>query len=408
MKKTFEVVGLTFVLLAGFTAMAAEEADTKPNTKRTQLIILGTLHGGHFQNPSYGPNVLKEILLSLKPDAILNESSLSEAENDGRPICREIRVPEFWASDRVATQLGIRQIPYDRPERQELYRKTRYYERQKKSFDQYQAWAEETKKKDPENADLVVLGLWGTASSSQMYFHLRAGPEIINSNGFDSVIRIKHTVYQSITPELLAKYPGNEELVKEFEFFGDEWRERNEIMADNILKAAREFVGDRLVVLTGSEHRYILRDLLEAAEEVELKEYWQVVDVDLSGAREADANLTAEIEEMKQDTEAYIQLAGSYWKAVIRGDWAEVGGLGTGRGAEWCKKTLGTNLPVEIVEIGQPRRERSFPTGLITPCKVKFEDGQTLEFHLIISSKKVDGKWVRTISRVWRKGTLLE
>ena len=46
-------------------------------------------------------------------------------------------------------------------------------------------------------------------------------------------------------------------------------------MVDNIVKAAKNHPGKRLVVITGATHRYVLRDLLKNEECIELKEYWE-------------------------------------------------------------------------------------------------------------------------------------
>ncbi|MHC4572442.1 MAG: hypothetical protein ACYS0C_10260, partial [Planctomycetota bacterium] len=93
--------------------------------KKTQVVIIGTIHGGHYKNPKYSCEVLKEIILSLKPDAILNELPLSLVDPNDRPLFRNPnKHPEGWAADTVATKLGIRQIPFDRPDRQENFKKT--------------------------------------------------------------------------------------------------------------------------------------------------------------------------------------------------------------------------------------------------------------------------------------------
>ena len=78
-----------------------------------------------------------------------------------------------------------------------------------------------------------------------------------------------------IRPKLLMA-AGERELAEEFLFVSDEWQERNQIMARHIRETACKFPGKRLVVLAGAEHRYILRELLAKAPEVELKEFYEV------------------------------------------------------------------------------------------------------------------------------------
>jgi hypothetical protein len=109
---------------------------------------------------------------------------------------------------------------------------------------------------------------------------MNGAPEIINSEAHDSIVRIKHSFWYDIVPTILEKYPEYETLINEDHFFRDQWRQRNRIMADNIIKAAKQYTGKRLVVVTGATHRYILRDLLKDEKSIELKEYWQIIEPD--------------------------------------------------------------------------------------------------------------------------------
>lgn len=100
---------------------------------------------------------------------------------------------------------------------------------------------------------------------------------MINSIGFDEIVRIKHSVWYRIMPSILAEYPGYESVAEDWAFLGREWDERNSIMADNIMKASGEYPGRRLVAVVGCEHRYILRDLLLERDGVLLKEFWEIL-----------------------------------------------------------------------------------------------------------------------------------
>jgi hypothetical protein len=274
MKK--EVILLSLAMLCWPVQAFAGDANSSPvpQPPKTTVILVGTIHKGHYTNPDYSPEVLKEIILSLKPDAILNELPLSQVDPNGRPIYRDRdKHPEGWAADTVATQLGIRQIPFDRPDREKNFQKTSYFQRQTQSGEMIRKWMDDIKSKDPNSFDLKILelGVWASQAQSRL-----AKPEVINSDAFDSVIRIKKAVEYEITPQILAKYKGYETAASDCAFLGEQWRERNRIMADNIIKAAKKNPGKRLVAITGSEHRYILRDLLAKEESIELKEYWEL------------------------------------------------------------------------------------------------------------------------------------
>ena len=253
------------------------ESQVPPETKKTQVVIIGTIHDKHYKNPKYSPEILKQIILSLNPDAILNELPLSQVDPNGRPLFRDPnKHPEGWVADTVATQLGIKQIPFDRPDREENFKKTNYFERQKRASKLANEWGEQIVKEDPNSVDCKIAQLFNYAGQAERHLFMNCAPEVINSEAHDSIIRIKHSLWYDILPTILKNYPGYETLIDDYHFERDQWQQRNEIMANNIIKAAKEYPGKRLVVITGATHRYILQDLLKREESIELKEYWEI------------------------------------------------------------------------------------------------------------------------------------
>jgi len=254
-------------------------ADSKVSakTQKTQVVIVGTIHGGHYKNPKYNPEILRQIILSLKPDAILNEQPLSQVDPNGRPLFRDPQKhPEGWAADVVAVKLGIKQIPFDRPDRQENFKKTNYFGRQERGNKLFNEWFKQKTKEDPNSVDLKIARLLGHVGQAEGYLFINSEPAIINSEAHDSVIRIKMSLCYDIIPTILKKYPEYETVINDFHFARDQWHQRNRIMVDNIIKAAKQYPGKRLVVITGASHRYILRDLLKDEENIDLKEYWEL------------------------------------------------------------------------------------------------------------------------------------
>ncbi len=288
-KLCLSFIAVFLIVFNCYAAGGAAEPNKAHQPEKTEVVIIGTIHNKHYTNPEYSPDVLKDIILALKPDAILNELPLSLVEPNGRPIER-IRGednrggPECWAADTVAQQLGIRQIPYDRPDRQENFKKTNYFERQKRANELANKWAAELSKNDPNSVDLKTAMLMSYAGQAEAVLFLNAGPQLINSDAHDSIIRIKHSVWHDIMPTILETHAGHKTLVDDYHFAAEQWQERNRIMADNIIKAAGEYKGKRLVVVTGATHRYILRDLLKNAPGIELKEYWEIIGPEVSKA----------------------------------------------------------------------------------------------------------------------------
>jgi len=285
MAKIFRISVLVLLCCGLYAAGNTTESNAPEETKKTEVVIIGTIHSAHHKNPNYSPDTLKEIILSLKPDAILNELPLSLVDSNGRPLekfrSKGSSCPEVWAADEAAMELSIKQIPFDRPDRQENFKKTKYFEREKRANKTAKKWYEQIKKEDPNSTDIkITLLWWRDAEIAHGHLMTNGSPEIINSKTFDSIIRIKHSVWYDILPSVLTKYPGYETLIEDWHFARDQWCERNKIMADNIIEAAKDHPGKRLVIATGCYHRYILRDLLRDEPCVELKEYWEIVKPD--------------------------------------------------------------------------------------------------------------------------------
>ena len=285
------IILVCFILCIGHSYAQTEDGH---NAKKTQIIIIGTIHSAHYENPDYSPAKLKEIMLSLEPDVILNELPLSRVDPNGRPLFRNRQKnPEGWAADTVAQQLGIKQIPFDRPDRQENFRKTKYFEKQKKANELGKKCGECLLQNEPNSINVKITQLQGYAGCAEGTLFRNAGPKVINSEAHDSIIRIKQSLRYEIIPEILQKYPECKELFQFDHFFRDQWNIRNNIMVDNIIRAAKEYPGKRLVVITGATHRYILRDLLKDNPNIELKEYWEVVGADIFNCKPNPPNKSA-------------------------------------------------------------------------------------------------------------------
>ncbi len=276
--KIFKTLILTLAGWGLFTTNVCAEPEIPVDCNKTQVVIIGTIHKFHYESPKYTPEVLKGIILDLKPDVILNELPLSQVDPNGRPLHREyLRHPEGWAADTVAQQLGIKQIPFDRPDRQENFRKTKYFERQRKANELRKQCGKCLLQNEPNSLNVKIAQLQGYAGQAEASLFRNAEPEVINSEAHDSIIRIKKSLWYEIVPEILQKYPECKELIESDHFFQDQWNIRNQIMADNIVKVTKGHPGKRLVVITGATHRYILRDMLKSEEQIDLKEYWELI-----------------------------------------------------------------------------------------------------------------------------------
>ena len=254
--------------------------DMPANSTRTQIVIIGTLHGRHSESAHYSVNVLKRILEDLRPAAILVELPRAWVGENGR-VAPDLRkgsnCPEVAATDEVAAKLGVRQIAFDRPDRQENFQNTRYFERLERTDNLIEELGRVLRRDDPTSTDLKTLSMLEYAAEAQEEMSLRCGPDVVNSRAFDQLIRLKHALWYDVVPSVVERHRGYEGVAEALRFFGAEWVERNAIMAENIVQAAADFRGKRLVVTTGCEHRYVLRDCLASRESVELTEFWEIL-----------------------------------------------------------------------------------------------------------------------------------
>lgn len=241
---------------------------------------MGTLHGMHPQNSRYSVDILRDLIVRLKPGAILIEPPPmigGESTSEKQWAVGRFANDENWSANAAADVFQIPVFAYDREGRNEYYQETNCFDRQERLNRRINSWRSSTDNTTMAPAEGALLGpLLGNPARSRDYFMVNTGPELINSEGFDRIIRVKHFIWEELMPELSAKVKSLNDFAGEFVFFRDEWHERHRIMAGNIATQARKRPGQRIVVLCRCEHRYILRDLLLAQPEVHLKEFYEV------------------------------------------------------------------------------------------------------------------------------------
>lgn len=276
-KTVFAVFAL---LVASCLATRAQTNAMAMATVPTQVVIIGTIHDGHRENTNYSLDILRNIIVTLKPSAILVELP---PDINGWPTVQNGRVTnglvqnEDLAANQAADALGVKVIPYDRQGRNEFYKNTRYFARQKTASARLNGWFEAQIRKETNSIQILAMRLESDAETGQSRINASGRPKDLNSPAYDMLVATKRGMFDDVLPKLLV-VAGERELAEEYLFFDDEWQERNRTMVRNIQDITRTFMGKRLVVLAGSEHRYILRELLGKVPELELKEFYQVPD----------------------------------------------------------------------------------------------------------------------------------
>ena len=136
----------------------------------TQVVILGTLHGSHKTSTNYSLEVLRKVIVAMKPAAILVEQP---PDRDGQPTVRDGRATnpggsvECTVANLAADDLDVNVIPYDREGRDELYQKTRYFARQQAAYARLDQWLEAQKRNAPDSIPILADRLQTEAVTSQ-------------------------------------------------------------------------------------------------------------------------------------------------------------------------------------------------------------------------------------------------
>jgi hypothetical protein len=251
-----------------------------------ELIIIGTLHGGHNTARHYTPEALLRILLALRPHRFCAEAEGHHIGEDGYarppadPEAERVWMPDGWALEEASRELQVRLLPFEWEGYGKRLRETRLIERSDTATAQFEQLLAELTATDPACLECQLAQIVERADQCQTILGQHAAPETINSDAFDHVVRIKHSFPNTLLP-LLAKRDDHEkyaEMVAGFRFIFEDWQERNDAMASNLARICAERPGRRLVVVTGAEHRYALRDRLAGRAGVVLKEFWEVLE----------------------------------------------------------------------------------------------------------------------------------
>ena len=269
------ISGICFVIAVVPIGSLAETV----KADQTEVVLVGTLHEYHDHLPNYSRDILRDIIISAQPAAILYEMP---SVLDGLPtsvngrINTRFRDNESVAVNQAADSLQVPVFPYDREGRNEIYVKTRYFEREQYAFGELMKWGEWTSEDPNEKAAAVATGcLFESVQQAQMEVVTTAGPQVLNSSVFDLLSKNKHCLVYELWPALLTS-ADQDSVIADLKFLNEEWNTRNGIMADNIIRIAQGYVGKRLVVLCGAEHRHDLRELLATRNTVKVLEYYEL------------------------------------------------------------------------------------------------------------------------------------
>lgn len=246
------------ILFAGlflFVSVCSPLLSAQESLKKTEIIIIGTLHQ---EKPSFTSKNLVDILKKVRPDVILIELDSSFFTADFQLKKYYPNSLEDQAIKELLTIYPVKLRPFEIEGRNEFYKKTNYFNQEDLLFEKIN----ELNKTN--QLSRQSKNLW-----KKMRYYLRQRdkwsnkkPEEINSFACDAVLNQKNWYLDQGTAQLIKITPQLEPFTEFSNMSGSFWIVRNDAMIQNIKRYAKEFPGQRLVVITGFEHRYYLRSHL--------------------------------------------------------------------------------------------------------------------------------------------------
>jgi hypothetical protein len=188
--------------------------------------------------------------------------------------------PEIRAAMTMMRKLGIRLVPIDRTDRDEFYACTGYADRLAAYIELLQTHATQVTKtgSDPYGARVLSDGIGFLDSWDAVRNQLP--PEVVNSSAYDKLAEFQWNLFLRTLPQTVLRHLPDDSsrgaLQNEVRYFEDEWHTRTDAMVANIGGACIHYLGKRVVVFVGADHRYDIIPRLRARPEIELREYWDV------------------------------------------------------------------------------------------------------------------------------------
>lgn len=216
---------------------------------KTEVLVLGTIHGNHFENPNYSPAHLLGIFEKFSPQVAILEvlpEYLNNPHNVAPPEMGKIIMP--YCKEHNIKIYGMDYFPYD------------VNNLQKDKEEQFKKLSEEVDK-DPVKKKKIED--FENSSYGKKY-----GNEYMaafNSNKKDAFYFNSKEI-----KEFLREYYSKIYQILGDTAYSDYWETRNLKMSELTLKAIKENPNKRIIVCTGSDHVYWIEDYLKKIENIKV------------------------------------------------------------------------------------------------------------------------------------------
>lgn len=207
--------------------------------KKTEVVILSTLHQFHATNANYSFEILSKTIETIKPDVLALELTPKDLQTG-----REQKVKLEYAKSVFPL---IEKHKY----------KTVTLEPDEPLFTELINLLKESNKENQEKSPQKVeaFSIYSDALYDYLFKHWNS-VKAVNSSETDALFEVKHNFQNSLFGEKEAKV----------------WNDWNTHFLKQILNSAAQNNGKRILVLVGAEHSYWLRKNLRIKPEINLLE----------------------------------------------------------------------------------------------------------------------------------------
>lgn len=252
---------LTLILCLSVTIITFAQSD------KTEIYVIGTVHE---KSKILDPNRLFEILNVIKPDVLLQE-------NDTEQIKKYFDEIRPNSNEQAATILYLKKYPKTVNAPFEFEGRNEY----RKNHGMVPTdnltinLMDSLYNKDLLNHEEMKIYKSYIDANKKLKEYFDKEFKALNSKSFDSINRIRQYIQHKELPKITSnnEYFKNKFIVKPngekisysegYQLWCNFWDLRNNSMTLNIIKHANNFQGKRIVVLTGVQHKYYIKELLE-------------------------------------------------------------------------------------------------------------------------------------------------
>lgn len=224
---------------------------------QTEIIIIGTIHTG---NKHFNHNTLYKTLKKYKPDIILWEQSTNFKRVFGLRIANFLKIwkpgiEQLSLQKYTAHNKNIKVLPFDTS-----FTSRRQYIRDRLVIQK--AFFESLDNTKMSISDSTIYANY--IIKRNHYFEFISNTDLIRINKPDVVdmTRVLYNLEIGYIIPLGKKYITDSLIAKQFEDDLTFWFARNNYMTKKIIEYSKEFEGQRIIILTGLNHKYYLQDNL--------------------------------------------------------------------------------------------------------------------------------------------------